>query len=162
MPGSTRFRTVIAMDEKLTTMAKCTVFARCSRRELTLLGRLFEVATLGQGAAVPAGGPRGWIHIVLEGRAIGMVEHLPHCLLGEGDAWGSRPDGPSRDALFALTDVTLLTVGVRSLAAVDAVSPSVASALCRGPVPLPAPSARPTTRHRDPVRVATTAGSRNG
>jgi hypothetical protein len=159
------------MDEKLTTMAKSTVFAGCTRRDLTRLGCLFEVACLSQGAAVPAGGAGRWLHVVLEGRALGVFEGAADCLLAEGDVWGSGLADTGGGALVALTDVTILTIGARSLRAVDDVAPSVASALRRARIPTPAtistitvttPGHHVPAHWGDTAPVRTAAGSRNG
>jgi hypothetical protein len=123
------FRTVQAMDEKLAVLAKCTVFARCSRRELTELGRLVEVATLASGEMLPAARAR-WTFLVLDGRGLVATDGSAHCILGEGDLWSSPgtaglPErGPIRERLVALTDLTVLVVETRALAAVKQGCPS--------------------------------------
>ena len=125
MPRTAGFRTVKAMDEKLALLAKCTVFARCSRRELTELGRLVEVTTLPPGAALPASGRGRWTHMILGGRGLAVTDGLAHCLLGEGDRWSlhgaNEPTGrrPTGDRLVALTELTVATVESRALATVE-------------------------------------------
>jgi hypothetical protein len=124
------------MDEKLTTMAKSTVFARCSRRELVVLGRLFEVSRLQAGATVPTGPRSKWLHVVLEGSALSVVDRDPNAMVGEGATWPCRALGASQAPgcdgyLVALTEVTLASVAVRSLGALERCSPAVASLLTR-------------------------------
>ena len=127
MTGPLRFRTVQVMDGKLAEMAKGTVFARCTRRELIVLGRLFEVARLAPGAALPAGDGR-WLHVVLEGRALSIVEGRPDGMLGEGAIWpGSGQGRPQHDlrtgeCVVAPTEVTLASVATRCLGAVARVA----------------------------------------
>ena len=136
MTGPLRFRTVQVMDGKLAEMAKGTVFARCTRRELIVLGRLFEVARLAPGAALPAGDGR-WLHVVLEGRALSIVEGRPDGMLGEGAIWpGSGQGRPQHDlrtgeCVVALTEVTLASVATRCLGAVARCSPEVGARLTR-------------------------------
>jgi hypothetical protein len=120
------------MDGKLAEMAKGTVFARCTRRELVVLGRLFEVARLAPGAALPAGDGR-WLHVVLEGRALSIVEGSPDGILGEGAIWpgSGQYDLGSEKCVVALTEVTLASVATRSLGAVARCSPAVVARLTR-------------------------------
>jgi hypothetical protein len=124
------------MDEKLTTMAKSTVFARCSRRELVVLGRLFEVSRLQAGATVPTGPRSKWLHVVLDGSALSAVGNDPNAMVGEGATWPCRAVGGSRGPgcdgyLVALTEVTLASVAASSLGALERCSPAVASLLTR-------------------------------
>jgi hypothetical protein len=124
------------MDEKLTTMAKSTVFARCSRRELVVLGRLFEVSRLQAGATIPTGPRSKWLHVVLEGSALSVVDSDPNAMVGEGATWPCRAAGGSRGPgcdgyLVALTEVTLASLAARSLGALQRCSPAVASRLTR-------------------------------
>jgi hypothetical protein len=118
------------MDEKLVTLAKGTVFARCTRRELLDLGRLFEVVRLVPGSTVRAGAGR-WLHVVLEGTALAVTDGQLHGLLGNGAIWppeGSRPD----DRLVALSELTVASVAARSLAAVARCRPDIDSLLRPG------------------------------
>jgi hypothetical protein len=136
MTHSRRFRTLQAMDGKLATMAKSTVFARCTRRELVVLGRLFEVARLAPGASLQAGDGR-WLHVVLEGRALSVVEGTPHGMVGEDAIWpGSGPGRPPHDLrtdglLVALTEVMVASVATRSLGVVARSSPELLARLAR-------------------------------
>jgi hypothetical protein len=113
------------MDEKLVTLAKSTVFARCTRRELLDLGRLFEVVRLAPGTTLRAGAGR-WLHVVLDGAALAVTGGQLHGLLGGGAIWppeGCHPD----DHLVALGELTVATVAARSLAAVARGRPDVDS-----------------------------------
>ncbi len=136
MTAPPHFRTVKVMDGKLAEMAKSTVFARCTRRELVVLGRLFELARLAPGAALPAGDGR-WLHVVLEGTALSVVEGRPDGMLGEGAIWpGSGQGRPQHDlrtetCVVALTEVTLASVATRCLGAVTRCSPEVVARLTR-------------------------------
>jgi hypothetical protein len=136
MTAPTRFRTLEPMDEKLTTMAKSTVFAGCSRRELVVLGRLFEVARLRAGASVPTGPRSTWLHVVLEGSALSVVDGDPNAMVGEGATWPCRAlagsQGPGCDGhLVALTEVTMASLDARSLGALKRCSPAVATLFTR-------------------------------
>jgi hypothetical protein len=155
------FRTVQAMDEKLRTMAKSTVFERCSRRELVAIGRLFEVSWLCAGEILPTGDHGHWLHIVLEGRALGTLEEGPHCLLDVGSVWARRRRGEGRGALVALTDVTIASVATRSLGALETSCPSVASALRAGTVEVRRGDWG-TEQHRDEILVAAGMGGLRG
>lgn len=122
------------MDEKLGLLAKCTVFARCSRRELTELGRLVEVSTVPAGAALPASARGRWTYLVLGGSGLAVTHGLAQWVLDEGDVWssprssGSQPGGLNGDRLVALTELTVAAVESRALAAVERYCSSVARA----------------------------------
>jgi hypothetical protein len=144
------------MDEKLTTMAKSTVFAHCRRRELVVLGRLFEVTRLQAGATVATGPRSKWLHVVLEGSALSVVDSDPNAMVGEGATWPCRAPVRSRTApgcdghLVALTEVTLASLDARSLGALQRCSPTVATLLTRAETSVLVPRHEAST----PVAVA--------